>query len=99
MKRVIQGSQVAFGTAGSAYGARTAVVVGAGANSVLPAGFHFMECDAHTTVEWTYDAGSTFVTLVAASAKGWVSSDGFNTRVLGDGTGGTAQRTQDLRVM
>jgi hypothetical protein len=99
MKRIIQGSEVNDGSAGSAYGARTAVVVGAGANSVIPAGAWIVETDAHTTVEHTYDSGSNFITWVGASGVGFVTSDGFSVRVLGDGTGGTAHITQDLRVI
>lgn len=99
MKRIISGSQVAFGTAGSAYGARTAVVVGAAANSVIPAGAWIVETDAHTTVQFTYDAGGNFITWMPISSVALITSDGFNVRVLGDGTGGTARISQDLRLI
>lgn len=97
MAKPIFGSALSdFGNAASAYGARTAVVVGIAENSLIPVGWHLIECDAHTSVRFTYDSGGNYVTLLAASAVGYVWSDGKAFSVLGDGTGGTAHRSEVL---
>lgn len=83
-----------FGDDGALYGTETAVTVGASARTTLPAGYMVIRTDAHTSVEYTPDGGSTYVELVAASGGGSLLSDGNNFSVLGDTTGGTAHYSQ-----
>lgn len=88
--------QVDFGADGSSFGAYTAVTVAASAKVVIPVGWHYVVNDAHTTVEITQDSGTTFETVVAASAGGLIWSDGQNVSFVGDVTGGTGHRAQIL---
>ena len=99
MDRIFTGVQQAFGADGCPFGARTAVVCGVSTSVAIPAGVWLVECDAHTTVRFTYNFPTgTFVTQIAASGVGIVYSDGFNVEFRGDGTGGTAQRSQLLAL-
>ena len=82
----------ALGSSGF-FGAYTGITVGASVKTLIPAGAGYVICDAHTSVQFTTDGGSTFATVVAASAGGFVVSDGINVYVVGDGTGGTASYT------
>lgn len=97
MARIFTGVQQAFGAEGCPFGARTAVTVGASTSVAIPVGWWLVECDSHVTVRYTYNYPTgTFVTQIAASGVGIVYSDGFNVEFRGDGTGGTAQRSQIL---
>lgn len=84
------GQQQAFGSTGSAYGAETTTTTGANQTTVLPLGWWMVLNGARQSVQYTPDAGTTFRTLIAASAAGVVWSDGFNVRIANDATGGTS---------
>lgn len=96
MKRIILGVLQAFGLSGSAYGARTAVIVGVNTSVVIPQGFHLVECDTHVIVRTTYDGGTNWITVCPVSDQRYVYSDGFSTEFRGDATGGTGTRSQVL---
>lgn len=94
---ILSGVQQAFGTAGCGFGARTAVVCAANTSVVVPVGAWLVETDARTIVRVTYNYPTgTFVTWIGVSSVGLVWSDGFNVEFRGDGTGGTAQRSEVL---
>ena len=102
MGQIIIGQVANFGDPGGAFGARTAVTVGITTYVVLPAGWWYVECDAHCSVVYEADARTqggfgagtpTNHTLVAASANGLVYSDGYCVGFLGDGTGGTGHQS------
>jgi hypothetical protein len=93
MTRMIIGVQQNFGAIGCGFGTRTAVVAGINTSVVIPQGWWLVETDAHTTVRFTYNSGSNFVTLVAASGAAVIWSDGFSVEFRGDGTGGTGQQS------
>ena len=84
---------VNFGAQLSAYGTRTAVVVGAGETALIPKGWYLMEPAANTKIQFTANSGGAYVDLIAASGKGYVFSDGKAFRILGV-AGGTCQQTQ-----
>jgi len=86
-----------FGAVGSPFGARTAVTVGIATSVTIPTGFQYVETDAHTTVYFTPDQGTTKITVVPASSAGLIWSDGYGAvAFLGDGTGGTGHRSAVL---
>ena len=84
------GAQLSFGDSGCPFGARTATVTTLSVSTVIPVGWWLCETAAHTTVEASYDGGTTYVTVVAASGAGFVYSDGYNVQFTNDSTGGTA---------
>lgn len=97
MRQVFTGVQQAFGADGGAFGTRTAVTVGITTSVAIPKGRWLVECDSHVSVRFTYNYPTgTFVTRLAASGVDEITSDGFNVEFLGDGTGGTAQRSAIL---
>jgi hypothetical protein len=94
MKREFIGVLQAWGAQGSMFGSRQTVSVGTSATSYLAEGAWFVETDANSTVKGTYDGGTTFVTMIAASSAGVVPSDGFTVAVVGGSAPGTAHKTQ-----
>lgn len=98
MLRIFTGVQGTFGDQGCPFGTRTSVVCGINTSVAIPAGVWVVETDGHTTARYTYNKGSNFITQIAASSVGIVYSDGFNCEFRGDGTGGTAQRSQLLAL-
>ena len=98
---LILGINLDWGSVGSAFGTRTAVTVGVNTSVIIPAGFWYVETDAHTTVRYhplNVSSAGTVVTLVAASSAALIYSDGFTVEFRGDGTGGTGQQSQVLVV-
>jgi hypothetical protein len=102
MGQIIVGAKLDWGAGGGAFAARTAVTVGITTYVAIPAGWWYVETDAHTTVVGCYDivtnsgpGGSSHnIVLCAISSVRLVYSDGFSVFFLGDGTGGTGQQTQ-----
>jgi hypothetical protein len=95
---IFTGVQQAFGQAGCAFGARTAVAVTASTSITIPEGFWLIETDAHETVRFTYDGGTTFVTMLAVSSVGQLYSDGQNVHFRSDATGGTGHYSKVLAL-
>ena len=100
MEREYIGVAQAFGAAGCMFGSRITVTVNSSGSSTgtiyIPAGAWICETDAHTTVKFTYDNGTTWVTLVGASLAAVVPADGFLVAFVGDTTGGVGHRSQIL---
>jgi hypothetical protein len=79
-----------WGSEASPWGSYTATgTVTAGAVT-LGAGWWFVICGAHNTVQQIYNPGTASASAIAASGAGMVFSDGTNTVILNDSTGGTA---------
>lgn len=97
-KPIYVGVQAAFGTAGSPFGPRTTVTAGITTRVPIPAGVWLVECDANSSVQFSYDGGTTWVTWFAASGVGIVFSDGFNTVFLGGASAGSPKRSQILAM-
>lgn len=96
MDREFIGVLQAWGGSGSAFGSRQTVSVGTGVTTYIPAGAWFCETDANSTVKGTYDGGTTWVTMIAASGAGCIPSDGFTVAFIGGAAPGTPHRTQIL---
>jgi hypothetical protein len=90
-EKIYIGALQNFGVPGSPFGARTAVVLAAN-TSGQPAksGWYLVETDAGSIVRYTYNSGTTFVTLLAASSVGIVWFDGYAVELRGV-AGGTVQ--------
>jgi hypothetical protein len=97
-KTIYSGVQSAFGSGGSPFGPRTTVTAGITTKVPIPAGVHLVECDANSSVQFSYDGGTTWVTWIAASGVGMVFSDGFNTVFLGGASAGSPKRSQILAM-
>lgn len=93
---IFSGVLQTYGTSGAAFAARTAVTVGITTRVTIPQGWQLVETDAHVSVQFTADAGSNYVTFLAASGKAIIWSDGLSWSWLGDGTGGTGTRSEML---
>jgi hypothetical protein len=65
----------------------TTVNVGAGSTQVISEGVYYVRCGANTTVEYSTDGGTTWVTLISAGGIGLVFSDGSNVRFNNAGAG------------
>jgi len=76
------------------FGAYTALAAGVSTKVLMPAGMGWVLCDAHTTIQITSDGGTTFETMIAASAGGLYISDGANVYAVGDATGGSVHYSQ-----
>lgn len=87
---------VAFGAAAAGYGEYTAQVFTAAQNVLVGVGWWLFKMGAHQKVQFTPDAGSTWVDFIAASGTGVIWSDGANVRMLDDGTTGTSNLAQIL---
>lgn len=95
MSQQIFGDAIAnYGAQLSAYGARTAHVLGAAEVYTIPKGFWRVETDAHVKTQFTYNSGSNYVDEVPISVVRSIFSDGTSSRALADGTGGTVTLTQ-----
>jgi len=68
------------------FGDETTVTVDAGATSTISKGIYYVRCGANTSVEYSPDGGTTWVTLIAAGGVGLVISDGSNVRLNNGGT-------------
>jgi len=68
------------------FGSEVTVSVDAGATSTISKGIYYVRCGANTSVEYSPDGGSTWVTLIAAGGVGLVISDGSNVRLNNGGT-------------
>lgn len=96
MQRIFVGALLAFGAEGAMFGSRIGTTVGTGGTATIPAGAWLVECDSNSVVKFSYDAGTTWVTQIAASGVGIVASDGFNVAFVGGSAPGTAYRSQIL---
>ncbi len=96
MEREFIGVAQAFGSTGCEFGSRLAITVASNSTVYIRAGAWIAETDAHTTVQFTYDAGTNWITWVAASEVEAIASDGFLVVFVGDGTGGTGHLSQLL---
>jgi ribosomal protein S4E len=73
------------------YGTEQTVNVGAGSTSTISEGLYIARTGANTTVEYSPDGGTTWVTLVAAGSAGVIASDGTNCRF--NNAGGAAENS------
>src|SRR5215475_14580510 len=96
MEREFIGVLQAWGAQGSMFGSRQTVSVGTGGTATLPAGAWLVETDGNSTLQATYDGGTTWITLAAASSKFIMQCDGFTVAVIGGSAPGTAFKTQIL---
>lgn len=79
-----------WGEESSPYGSYTATGTVTGAAVTLGAGWWFVATGAHNNVIHSYNPGTASVTAIGTSSAGMVFSDGVNTTITNDTTGGTA---------
>ena len=96
MEREFIGVAQAFGATGCQFGSRIAVSPTTNSTVYIPAGAWVVETDANTTVKFTYDNGTNWVTWVPASDARTISSDGFLVAFVLGATPGTGHRSQLL---
>lgn len=89
----LQQAAVAFGDVSSPFNTRTAVALAANANSTIGFGWSYVETDANSQVQFSPDAGTTQITLVAVSSAALIWSDGFNFRLHSTGLAATGHTT------
>lgn len=70
--------------------------VGAGSTLVIDKGIYYARTGANTTVEYSYDGGTNWQQLIAASGAGLVISDGANVRF--NNSGGVAEDSYLLPI-
>ena len=79
-----------WGGGTSPFGSYSATGTTLSTTVTLGTGWWFVINGAHNTVQVVPVSGTTTATAVAASAAGFVFSDGATTLIVNDGTGGTA---------
>ncbi len=79
------------------FGTETAVTVDAGATVTISKGIYYVRTGANTTVEYSPDGGTTWVTLIPAGSAGLVISDGSNVRL--NNAGATAEDSYLLPIL
>jgi len=82
----ISDNALRFSQIDKVFGDETTVTVDAGATSTISKGIYYVRCGANTSVEYSPDGGTTWVTLIAAGGVGLVISDGSNVRLNNGGT-------------